>query len=121
MSFEGYYQLVCENNHYFTMDVYSWDFNKRKCIYCDSTISQSNLVDETNCSGEGHDATLSEGRNFPVTVWKEDLALLVSLIKESKIILQDYLNDVNLSKYEIEMLLEKIYKAEDVGEINGNL
>jgi hypothetical protein len=121
VSFEGYYQLVCENNHYFTIDVYSWDFNKRKCIYCESEIIAKNLVDETNCDSDGYDPDLMTGRNYPVSVWKEDLNLLVSLLKDSKVLLQDFLNGENLNRFQIEELLEKIYKAEETGDQNGNL
>jgi len=45
MSFEGFYQKLCKNGHYWCTDVY---VNDRKCPICKETQVWSNLVDETN-------------------------------------------------------------------------
>jgi len=36
MSFEGYYQCLCEKGHYFIVDVYEWDIPefRPKCPIC---------------------------------------------------------------------------------------
>ena len=45
MSFEGYYQCICENGHYFEIDV---NEERDKCVDCFSPIVFKNIVDETN-------------------------------------------------------------------------
>jgi len=50
MSFEGYYQCLCEKGHYFIVDIYEWDLPelRPKCPICKKDIIWYNLVDETN-------------------------------------------------------------------------
>jgi hypothetical protein len=50
MSFEGYYQKVCKNGHYFECDIYD---DRDNCVDCCQDIIFSNIVDETNCCNEG--------------------------------------------------------------------
>lgn len=56
MSFEGYYQILCENGHYFEYDVYSNfgidNYGFWKCPECNSRLAWYNLVDETNSEEE---------------------------------------------------------------------
>lgn len=49
MSFEGYYQQICPNGHYYTCDVYTVG----PCSDCGEGAAWSNLVDETNCDSVG--------------------------------------------------------------------
>ena len=51
MSFEGYYQCVCKNGHYFEIDVYE---DRDKCVDCFQDIIFKNTVDETNCESAGY-------------------------------------------------------------------
>ena len=51
MSFEGYYQCVCKNGHYFEIDVYD---DRDKCVDCFQDIIFKNTVDETNCESAGY-------------------------------------------------------------------
>ena len=54
MSFEGYYQIVCENGHQFTKDAYDFgDATEAKCPFCKEDAVWWNLVDVTNGSHEG--------------------------------------------------------------------
>lgn len=51
MSFEGYYQRLCENGHYSAIDVYAGDFQDLddwECAVCDAPLAWEQLVDETN-------------------------------------------------------------------------
>jgi hypothetical protein len=49
MSFEGYYQLLCEKGHYNEKDAY--DFSQEEsCPVCGGDLIWKNLVDETNGS-----------------------------------------------------------------------
>jgi len=75
MSFEGYYQIKCENNHYYTQDVYSFCSSSR-CSYCDGKIVDKNMVDETNYTSDGYDSSFAEGCDSLVTVWKSELEML---------------------------------------------
>jgi hypothetical protein len=51
MSFEGYYQFLCERGHLIQRDVY--EHEPESCPHCQSKIAFSNLVDETNCQSDG--------------------------------------------------------------------
>ena len=54
MSFEGFYQTVCENGCYYEPDVYD-NFEKNNCCgICGSRIIFKNLVDETNGNSDGY-------------------------------------------------------------------
>jgi endogenous inhibitor of DNA gyrase (YacG/DUF329 family) len=46
MSFEGYYQALCENGHLSIYDAY--ELIERKCPYCNKSTVWTNLIDETN-------------------------------------------------------------------------
>jgi hypothetical protein len=60
MSFEGFYQFLCENGHYSVCDVDEyecifWNENsigKARCNKCDGNIVWENLVNTTNGSYE---------------------------------------------------------------------
>ena len=49
MSFEGYYQVLCENGHLNTWDVYSSPEENIRC-HCGKKFVWKNLVDQTNGS-----------------------------------------------------------------------
>lgn len=49
MSYEGYSQNLCENNHYFESDAY----DSAICHICKTSAKWSNSVDETNGHSEG--------------------------------------------------------------------
>jgi hypothetical protein len=48
MSFEGYYEVICKNGHFWANDLYS---DKKVCPFCGECVAWWNLIDETN--GEG--------------------------------------------------------------------
>lgn len=50
MSFEGYYEYICEWGHQFAVDVYS--DTERLCPKCNGKIAWYYLVDQTNGPGE---------------------------------------------------------------------
>lgn len=50
MSFEGYKQCICDNGHYFEIDVYEDD---DVCLDCGGKIAWFNTVDDTNCNSYG--------------------------------------------------------------------
>ena len=54
MSFEGYYQVLCEQGHYIIIDVYNFDEFNHKCPICQSKVAWWNIVDETNCESVGY-------------------------------------------------------------------
>jgi hypothetical protein len=58
MSFEGYYQKLCKNGHYATVDVYN-DYLEWKCAVCGEKEAWSNIVDYTNGTYE-HDPDTDE-------------------------------------------------------------
>ena len=47
MSFEGYYEYICERKHRFSCDVYS-DSDDSNCPHCGGKKAFSHLVDQTN-------------------------------------------------------------------------
>jgi len=51
VSFEGYYQALCENGHDCSSDVYEF-VEQGPCHVCGGKIVWRNLVDQTNDSGE---------------------------------------------------------------------
>lgn len=50
MSFEGYYQILCEQGHYSYSDAHSFSPEKWECSICKGKHKWSNLVDTTNGS-----------------------------------------------------------------------
>lgn len=56
MSFEGYFQILCENGHYFCPDVYSVanfafkSYDEWECPICQAKMAWYNIVDLTNGS-----------------------------------------------------------------------
>ena len=48
MSFEGYYQHLCENGHYWCCDAYC---DNDTCNECGGNSVWENLVDQTNDAG----------------------------------------------------------------------
>jgi len=53
MSWEGYYQLICKNGHYWTDDASYMDDQDCICPICKSKPVWHNTVDITNGSFEG--------------------------------------------------------------------
>lgn len=51
MSYEGYYQVICKNGHYFQRDAYDEDY-AGKCP-CGADQAWLNSVDDTNCHAVG--------------------------------------------------------------------
>lgn len=54
MSYEGYFQVLCENGHYHTYDAYDFCFDESswKCPDCKTGIAWRKGVDQTNnCVG----------------------------------------------------------------------
>ena len=52
MSFEGYYQILCEDGHYDDVDCYTCEPEDWKCPECKKKVAWWNLVDVTNGSWE---------------------------------------------------------------------
>lgn len=50
MSFEGYFQLICKNGHYYHEGLYG-DEENTKCPICKEECIWWNLVDTTNDEG----------------------------------------------------------------------
>ena len=49
MSFEGYFQRLCKNGHYDTIDIYGFDNpEEESCLICGEPFVWSNLVNLTN-------------------------------------------------------------------------
>lgn len=62
MSFEGYYQILCERGHLHRRDAYDWPWGPSHTWTCDSLVdgkpcralvAWDNLVDDTNCDAYG--------------------------------------------------------------------
>lgn len=51
MSYEGYYQLICEKGHYFTVDCYM-HHPHMACPLCGKSVAWWNIVDTTNDEGK---------------------------------------------------------------------
>jgi hypothetical protein len=56
MSFEGYYEFLCQNGHHAACDVYAPE--PKKCRVCGASMAWQNMVDQTN----------GEDRQDPVTM-----------------------------------------------------
>lgn len=55
MSFEGYYQHICQNGHYGTEPYdYAGDAPPWKCDECGAESAWCNRVDDTNCDNCGY-------------------------------------------------------------------
>lgn len=50
MSFEGYYQILCKNGHYDTVDCYMFENLEWECEICKEKVDWLNQVDLTNGS-----------------------------------------------------------------------
>lgn len=48
MSFEGYYEFLCERGHFFVKDIYADDEELAKCPVCNSSVKWWNIIDTTN-------------------------------------------------------------------------
>ena len=70
MSYEGYYQVICENGHYWTEDcwAYHWDGDKEYgiCPVCKGKIIWTNSVNITNGSFEGNERI--DGYKEPILI-----------------------------------------------------
>ena len=52
MSFEGFYQRICANGHYFTSDAIAERYGDLEMVCeCGAPTATDNLVDETNFCG----------------------------------------------------------------------
>ena len=52
MSYEGYYQIICENGHYSCVSE-SYGEHPITCHECNAEPKWTNAVDETNCYDDG--------------------------------------------------------------------
>lgn len=52
MSFEGYYQVLCENGHYEEVDCYDFDTSMWQCPECGGHSIYQHLIDQTNGDGD---------------------------------------------------------------------
>lgn len=64
MSFEGYYQFLCEKGHYSEVDVYAAvaSGDEYKCPFCNSPVAWWNQVDTTNGSFCWNESTNDQDR-----------------------------------------------------------
>jgi hypothetical protein len=70
MSFEGYFQLLCANGHYFTADAYYYDTHEDcPCLACGAEVVWENLVDTTNVETEGYVKLTPTGEVDHVDCW----------------------------------------------------
>jgi len=53
MSYEGRYQIVCENGHYYEINCYEFSYGSSNCPTCGADILQFNSVDDTNGDSDG--------------------------------------------------------------------
>lgn len=53
MSFEGRWQNICGNGHYYERDVYYMEPREDDCPYCGDACAWSNLIDDTNGEEDG--------------------------------------------------------------------
>ena len=70
MSFEGYYQVKCDNKHYYTEDCYMFSHSD-PCKVCGAQ-TYARLVDTTN-GDESEDESFSEGCDREIMVWKSQI------------------------------------------------
>lgn len=109
MSFEGVYQIICQDGCYCELDVYQFDNNNKKKCFCGKDIIFQNLVDETNGESAGYIA-------IPITsedkVRKDffDKYLLYPesreyLKKRQEILIPPYV--INMEKLSLEDIVEK--------------
>ena len=72
MSFEGFYEYLCERGHYFARDVY--DADPKECPRCRSAIEWRHQVDQTNGYDEAYPGTCCAPKAIKGTsdVWHED-------------------------------------------------
>ena len=54
MSFEGYYQLLCDNGHHFNVDAHDYSAEVTRCPTCKADTAWYHLVDCTNEPNEGY-------------------------------------------------------------------
>jgi hypothetical protein len=73
MSFEGFYEYICEKGHYKSVDVYN-DSHSGSCDKCGSKWGYSHLVDQTNGYEEDNSSTYPAPKlTYSVEdEWKED-------------------------------------------------
>lgn len=70
MSFEGYYEHLCPNGHYWTTDVYEEMYSgEAKCPHCKQESTWFHLVDETNGSDPNYPSTMP----YPLEVEADDV------------------------------------------------
>lgn len=86
MSYEGFYQRICEKGHYWEIDAYSAEANSH-CPVCQKKIVWENQVDQTNGSYD-EDCNRIDGyvslRPFKVKKCKECGTVLLELYKPPK-------------------------------------
>lgn len=52
MSFQGFYQVVCQQGHYTEVNCYEFSFNRWRCPDCGAAQKLAKLVDQTNDEGQ---------------------------------------------------------------------
>jgi hypothetical protein len=70
MSFEGYYQLLCKEGHYYTADAYFHELGDSPCPVCEAGVAWENLVDTTNVETEGYVELIPTGEIDHLTCWE---------------------------------------------------
>lgn len=103
MSFEGYYQVKCENGHYYTESVYC---DSPNCEECGASVIK-NMVDETNGTSDGYDENFSDGCNYKIEIWKNDLESINSENKTLKQFLDRFQEEYYLNSSPMGLL--KLY------------
>ena len=58
MSFERYYEFICEKGHYSTQRLCVYDLSENGCGLCKQPIAYTNLVDQTNGMDQNDPTTL---------------------------------------------------------------
>lgn len=77
MGHRGSVQMICENNHYSSIDDQSiWyhghDIAKHECHICKHPIIWANFVDDTNCDAYGHVAIEFDDELVKIETKKND-------------------------------------------------
>lgn len=69
MSYSGYYQILCKNGHYDSIDCYEFYMNdgleEYECPICNEKCAWWNLVDTTNDCYEEDDTSIKLELNTP--------------------------------------------------------
>lgn len=58
MSYEGRYQVICEDGHYDEIDAHVFCYTNSKCNVCQKKFIEVNAVDDTNSPSVGYDYSM---------------------------------------------------------------